>query len=127
MNNKISGRNPIIDIIKGLGIIMMVAGHSGFPFTNFIYLFHMAIFFIASGFCFKSDSSNNFRNVLIFLKRRFLSLWLPYIIWTSIFSLLHNVFISLNLYTNNPSILNYTTVGGAYSNLDLERYFEKYS
>lgn len=38
-------RNLVIDILKGLGIILMVAGHSGFPFTRFIYLFHMAIFF----------------------------------------------------------------------------------
>lgn len=37
-------RNISIDIIKGIGIILMVGGHCGMPFTHFIYLFHMAIF-----------------------------------------------------------------------------------
>ena len=35
-------RNISIDIIKGIGIILMVGGHCGMPFTHFIYLFHMA-------------------------------------------------------------------------------------
>lgn len=110
-------RNPVIDILKGLGIILMVAGHSGFPFTRFIYLFHMAIFFMASGFCFKSESSANVGTTIKFIKRRFIKLWLPYVVWTTLFSLLHNVFISLNVYSNNPLIFNYTDVereGGAY-------------
>lgn len=105
-------RNPVIDILKGLGIILMVAGHSGFPFTKFIYLFHMAIFFMASGFCFKTDYSDTIHNSFIFVKRRFVMLWLPYVIWTTIFSLLHNAFISLNVYSNNPLILNYISIGG---------------
>lgn len=39
----------------------MVAGHSDAPFTHFIYLFHMAIFFMAAGFFFKDETSNDFR------------------------------------------------------------------
>ena len=34
-------RDVTIDIIKGLGIVFMVLGHSYFPFQKFIYLFHM--------------------------------------------------------------------------------------
>lgn len=78
-------RNLVIDILKGLGIILMVAGHSGFPFTRFIYLFHMAIFFIASGFCFKSQSSDNIGTTIKFVKSRFVKLWLPYVVWTAVF------------------------------------------
>ena len=37
-------RDATIDILKGIGIILMVAGHCGAPFTSYIYLFHMAIF-----------------------------------------------------------------------------------
>ncbi len=44
-------RNTKIDVIKGMAIILVVLGHCGFPATNFIYLFHMAVFFIASGYC----------------------------------------------------------------------------
>lgn len=42
-------RDSTIDIIKGFGIILMVMGHSGSPLTGLIYMFHMAIFFMASG------------------------------------------------------------------------------
>ncbi len=35
-------RNINIDIIKGIGIILMVGGHCGMPFTRFIYLFHIS-------------------------------------------------------------------------------------
>ena len=109
---EIQKRNPVIDILKGLGIILMVAGHSGFPFTRVIYLFHMAIFFMASGFCFKSQSSDNIETTIKFIKRRFITLWLPYVVWTALLSLFHHVFISLNVYTDNPLILNYTDIGG---------------
>lgn len=35
----------VIDVIKGYGICLMVCGHSSAPFKNWIYLFHMALFF----------------------------------------------------------------------------------
>lgn len=38
-------RNNIIDIAKGIGIILVVAGHSMEWPKNFIYLFHMPLFF----------------------------------------------------------------------------------
>ena len=42
-------RDPVIDSMRGIGIVLMVLGHSGFPGTDFIYLFHMALFFMLSG------------------------------------------------------------------------------
>ena len=41
-----------IDIVKAIGIICMVLGHADFPGTRFVYLFHMAVFFIASVYLF---------------------------------------------------------------------------
>ena len=41
-------RDPVIDSMRGIGIVLMVLGHSGFPGTDFIYLFHMALFFMLS-------------------------------------------------------------------------------
>lgn len=38
-------RDTTLDCIKGYGICLMVCGHSGFPYRNWIYLFHMALFF----------------------------------------------------------------------------------
>lgn len=45
-NVSIVERYKVIDVIKGYGICLMVCGHSGAPFTDWIYLFHMALFFI---------------------------------------------------------------------------------
>ncbi len=98
-------RDISIDILKAFGIIFMVFGHCGFPYTHFIYLFHMAIFFIASGYCYKGQNSNDYKSVIGFVKRKMAGLWLPYVIWTTIYSLLHNFFIKINVYTDNPLLL----------------------
>ena len=95
-------RNISIDIIKGIGIILMVGGHCGMPFTHFIYLFHMAIFFMASGYCFNASNSETMQDVLSFVKRKFKGLWFPYVLWTAVFSLLHNVFIKAGIYSPTP-------------------------
>lgn len=55
MGGQISGRNPVIDILKGIGIVSMVMGHSNFGSLFEIYIagFHMQLFFIISGYLFK--------------------------------------------------------------------------
>lgn len=45
-----TNRNLQIDIARGIGIILVVLGHAAFPYTHFIYLFHLAIFFIMAGY-----------------------------------------------------------------------------
>lgn len=95
-------RNINIDLIKGIGIILMVGGHCGMPFTHFIYLFHMAIFFMASGYCFNASNSETMQDVLSFVKRKFKGLWFPYVLWMVVFSLLHNVFIKTGIYFPDP-------------------------
>lgn len=48
-----SSRNISYDIAKGIGILLMVIGHTGCPnwLHNAIYSFHMPLFFILSGLC----------------------------------------------------------------------------
>lgn len=45
-------RNPVYDIMKGIGIILMLVGHipPGQRLFHFIYSFHMPLFFIVAGF-----------------------------------------------------------------------------
>lgn len=97
-------RNNIIDYIKGIGIVFMVMGHAGAPFTSFLYLFHMAIFFIASGYCYNKDNASNGQDTLNYIVRKIRNLWLPYVLWMTIFSVTHNLCIKHNIYTNNPRI-----------------------
>lgn len=102
-------RDTTIDILKGLGIIFMVTGHSGSPFTSFIYLFHMAIFFIASGYCYSTRKSENLKSVYRNCIGKIRSLWLPYVAWMAVFSLLHNFFIKINVYTDDERLLTYSS------------------
>ena len=41
-------RDANIDVMKALGIILVILGHT-YHHGNFIYLFHMPLFFILSG------------------------------------------------------------------------------
>ena len=49
-------RNSKIDILKGIAILLVVMGHTCFGGTEYIYLFHMAVFFMASGYFFRDNS-----------------------------------------------------------------------
>ena len=71
------GRIEWIDIAKGIGIILVVLGHitpRGSFINDFIYVFHMPLFFICCGLCFKGNTS--FRDLL---KKRLRQLMLPFI------------------------------------------------
>lgn len=92
-----------ISIAKALCIILMVIGHSGGPkqLGIVIYLFHMPAFFFVSGYLFKEKY---FDNTWQFVKLRFKGLWWPFVKWSLIFALLHNVFVALHLYANFYSL-----------------------
>lgn len=105
MEKRNSVRDSIIDTLKGLCIVLMVAGHCGAPGTSFIYLFHMAVFFIASGYVYKEQVSDNLHSLVIYISKRIRSLYIPYAMAGVIFSIFHNLFVRINVYTNNPLLL----------------------
>lgn len=58
MDKKIlANRIEQIDIIKGVGILLMIMGHINFgeAFDIWIHAFHMPIFYVMSGYLFKSE------------------------------------------------------------------------
>lgn len=83
-------RNTVISICKGIAIILMVAGHAEAPelLTNFIYTFHMPLFFITAGYFFNRKYLDD---PWTFCARRFKGLYVPFIKWSLVFLLLHNV------------------------------------
>ena len=95
MPNK--SRNNYISIAKAIGIILMVVGHSGCPSAigRFIYLFHMPLFFVCSGYFFKEIADK--ASLMYFYKKRIKRLYLPYLKWSLLFLLLHNVFRYFNI------------------------------
>lgn len=77
-----TGRNPAIDVAKGIGILLVVFAHINYtpaPLT-YIYSFHMPLFFILSGLLFRKEKYPTFRQ---FLKNRFYTLICPYLFFYS--------------------------------------------
>lgn len=71
MDNK---RNESLDILKGIGIVLMILGHCALPFDlrKLIFIFHMPLFFIISGFLYKD------RDVTDIYKKRIVKILKPY-------------------------------------------------
>ncbi|MBP2657674.1 MAG: hypothetical protein H6Q69_706 [Firmicutes bacterium] len=97
-----NSRIEYIDIAKALGIIFVVIGHAGLGgIGKFIYLFHMPLFFLISGYFFQDNYTLNFSK---FITKRIKSLYIPFIKFELIFLVLHNVFVNYNIYSTNPNV-----------------------
>ena len=85
-----------VTIAKGIAIILMVLGHSGcYKFVNnYIFLFHMPVFFFMSGYCFKSIYLDD---VKTFCRKRIKGAYVPYVKWSIVFILLHNILLNANI------------------------------
>ena len=100
-------RNSKIDILKGIAILLVVMGHTCFGGTEYIYLFHMAVFFMASGYFFRDKQSDSVSSLFTSIKKRLQKIWVPFVVWNAIFTLLNNVFIKMNIYTSDEIVSEY--------------------
>ena len=75
----------------------MVIGHSGCPnvIGKFLYLFHMPLFFVCSGYFFREIPDQH--ALRSFYKKRIKGLYWPYFKWSLSFLLLHNIFRYLHI------------------------------
>lgn len=89
-------RDNVMSICKGIAIILMVAGHAELPtlLSNFIYVWHMPLFFIASGYFF---SRKYLDDPWTFCCKRFKGLYVPFVTWSLVFLLLHNLWFHIGL------------------------------
>lgn len=71
-------RNRQIDILKGLGIFFVVAGHSGSCLTGFYYTFHMGLMFMISGWLLSDKEEEA---VSAFVWKRIRGVLLPYFVF----------------------------------------------
>ncbi len=88
--------NTTISICKGIAIILMVMGHTECPvlLSNFIYVFHMPLFFITAGYFFNRKYLDNPKS---FCVKRFKGLYLPFIKYSLLFLLLHNLWFKIGV------------------------------
>lgn len=81
-------RSLFWDIIKGLGIIMIVFGHTGFPGGGFVYLFHLELFFLVTGYLYNEKKYGD--DPFLYFARRFGGSWPRYMFYGVLLALLHN-------------------------------------
>jgi acyltransferase len=69
-----------IDALKGIGIFFVVFGHVTHvvQFREYIWNFHMPLFFAISGFLFTPNKYNNFKE---FFFSKFKSIYIPYVVF----------------------------------------------
>ncbi|MCH5275706.1 MAG: acyltransferase family protein [Lachnospiraceae bacterium] len=70
-----------LDMVKGIGIVLVVIGHSGYVsegVLTWLASFHMPLFFIVSGMLFAHKRSDR-EPFVPYLKRRFCGMMIPYV------------------------------------------------
>lgn len=92
-------RDDKITIAKAIAIMLMVICHAGLPhfLGQFVTMFHMPLFFFVSGYCFKDKYLNDMKRFCI---NKVKGLYLPFVKWSLLFLILHNVFFYLNIYND---------------------------
>lgn len=97
-----NNRDKSLDIAKAICIILMVVGHSGCPtyLHDFVYMFHMPCFFFVSGWLLNDKYITDLKTGLI---QKTKGSYYPFVKWTLIFLLFHNVFASMHIYENSYS------------------------
>ncbi|MFT4006844.1 MAG: acyltransferase [Lacrimispora sp.] len=95
MEEKKTERLLFWDILKGIGIVSIVFGHSqnlGI-LIRAVYYYHLAIFFFVSGYLFNEERYGD--KPFEFFARRLKNMWMPYVCYGGLFVLLHN-FLTVN-------------------------------
>lgn len=96
-------RNVILDIMKGIGIILMVAGHSGCPtiLVHFLGTFHMPLFFMISGWLISGNSPH--------ILKRIKALYYPFLFWGIIALILQYPLYEIGIYSKPYDYHDYFT------------------
>ncbi len=76
------------DIFKGLAILMVVFGHTGHSAGAYVYLFHLALFFFASGYLYNEKKYGD--QPFLFLQKRIQGAWPRTALYCSLLALGHN-------------------------------------
>lgn len=71
-------RNRQIDALRAWGILLVIAGHTGSPFSDYIYTFHMPLFFFISGFLRYQGKTENWPK---FIAKKIKATLVPYLIF----------------------------------------------
>lgn len=86
-----------LDFSKGLGIILVIIGHSLFPLHQIIDVFHMPLFFFIAGITLKNVDEEK-----IFLLKKINRIFIPYIFFSICSAIIENITGFNGAYFNPP-------------------------
>ena len=97
-------RNDVIDIMRAVGIILVVLGHScsNYYLLRLIYLFHLPLFFVISGYLYNVNNSQKPWEYIGIMLRAY---WKKYVFYASILVIFHNIFYRLSIF--EPAFIGY--------------------
>lgn len=98
-------RDVVIDIMKGLAILIIVLWHADSPFSQYLKSFHVGVFFMISGYLVNDNYTRNIKGIGQLSVRRLKSLIVPFILCNAVCFFLNNLFIKLHIYVS-PGELN---------------------
>ncbi|MDO5074772.1 MAG: acyltransferase family protein [Bacteroidales bacterium] len=89
-------RDKTFTLLKGLGILLVVLAHASAPIYlgRFAYMINVPVFFIFAGYMFKTSY---LQDKTAFVVSRFRRLYFPFVRWSILFLLLHNLLFPLGL------------------------------
>lgn len=104
----VNKRDISIDIVKGIGMVAVILGHMSLPekATDFIFSFHMPLFFLINGYFFKEKSIGQS------ICQKFRTLILPYLC-TSLLVIVSSVFWNILKGADAATIISSIKMWGA--------------
>jgi len=98
------------NIVKGIGIILVVIGHLCWDLTRYIYLFHLPLFFFVSGYLYNEDKYGD--DPYLHVANRLKSSWMKYVLvfWVLIWT--HNLWLDLKIAWVYPGYYDITDIAG---------------
>ena len=76
-------RDLTIDLCRAIGIVLVAVGHSGCPdfLDRYIYMFHMALFFFLSGYCYKDRNDACLKKYVL---SKIKTIYVPFVLCNSL-------------------------------------------
>lgn len=97
-------QSDIFSILKAIAIIAVVAGHTLYePVSDFVYLFHLPLFYFCSGYLFKDKYADA---KWTFVKNRFKRLYIPTLLYGLFFLSIYNLLFDINVYSQHFGYLD---------------------
>lgn len=107
-----TSRITSLDLMKAVGIIMVVIGHTNCPdeLKRMFYFVHMPLFFFLSGVTNRQSAYfHTVSNCKDFFLKRVKSLYIPFLTYSVPIVLLHNILYYIGCYDNEYSLTGFIT------------------